>query len=62
MKFCQILVHCMTSITNMILVQCWRLKLVPGPFIFTCALFTFLKKDETLESSLIGYWIIGAGC
>ena len=30
MKFGQILVWCMTKISNMFLAQCWRLELLPG--------------------------------
>ena len=32
MKFGQILVCCMTNISNIVLAQCWRLKRVPGLF------------------------------
>ena len=32
MKFGQILVCCMTNISNMFLAQCWRLETSPRPF------------------------------
>ena len=71
MKFFQMLVCCMTNISNMFLAQCWRLgtfmillKLNYSeiwPFLIW-PLFTFSKKKKHWNLDVIGYCEIGPGC
>ena len=62
MKFGQILVCCMTNISNMFLAECWRLETSSRPFQqdlaifngwhipFLIVLYSPFQKNETLES------------
>ena len=70
MKFCQILVCCMTNISNVLLAQCWRLGSTSFyDFIkeiifnswhlpFYMSLIHFFKKMKHWNLHIINYWVL----
>ena len=50
MKFGQPLMCCMANISNMILAQCWRLEISPGPF------YDFIKMTIQQDLTVFDSW------